>query len=123
MGFELKIEKSTGSIPIFQRDYENAQGGFTLDISGLIYGATVPEGTVMGFDESTRKAKVLKVVEVFENALEIATELKVKKGHLFIVGDFIGKNEEAGAFAINAIDKTIAFPYSDWFPAEGWPSG
>ena len=26
MGFELKIEKSTGSIPIFQRDHENAQG-------------------------------------------------------------------------------------------------
>ena len=106
MGFELKIEKSTGSIPIFQRDHENAQGGFTLDIAGLIYGAKVPEGTLMGFDESTRKAKVLKVAEVFENALATATEVKIKKGHLFIVGDFIGKNEGAGAFAINAIDKT-----------------
>ena len=61
MGLIVTREKSTGGVPIFQQLPENAQGGFVLDTTGLTTGAVVPAGTVMGFDESTRLAKVLKV--------------------------------------------------------------
>jgi len=59
MGLTVTREKSTGGVPIFQQDPQNAQGGFALDTTGLTTGALVPAGTVMGFDESTRKAWIL----------------------------------------------------------------
>jgi len=108
MGFEIKKETVIGGAPVFQRDYENAQGGFTLDTTGLDAGAEVPEGSIMGYDEDTRKAKVLKVAKVHENAADDATTIKVAKGHLLIVGSIVAKTVGGAARAVSAIDKSNA---------------
>ena len=66
----LDIQKTyTGSgIPVWQGDIDVAQGGFTLDDAAFAAGVTVPAGTPIGFDESTRIAKVAKVAQVTEDA-------------------------------------------------------
>lgn len=73
-------------IPVFQKIIETVTGGFKLDKTGLADGIVVPAGALMVYDEVTRLAKVVKNAEVYE-AITAGTALKVKKGHLFVVGD------------------------------------
>ncbi len=108
MGFTVNREISAGGVPVFQQNYENAQGGFTLDTTGLTTGAVVPAGTVMGIDEATRKAKVLKVATLHANAADDAVVYQVKKGHLLIVGDYLAAVVGGKAYAITEIDTTNA---------------
>jgi len=108
MGLIVTREKSTGGVPIFQQLPENAQGGFVLDTTGLTTGAVVPAGTVMGFDESTRLAKVLKVAKVQTNATNADVAIKVEKGHLFQVGNYLAAVVGGKAYAITAIDTSNA---------------
>ena len=109
MGFTVKSEKAIGGVPVFQNGVlEVAQGGFTLDTTGLAAGALVPEGTAMAFDEATRKAKPLRVATVQANAANDATDIKIKKGHLLVVGAVIGAVIGGAAYAITAIDTTNA---------------
>lgn len=108
MGFTVTREVSAGGVPIFQQNYENAQGGFTLDTTGLTAGAIVPAGTVMGADAATRKAKVIKTAKVQANASNTDVAIKVEKGHLFVVGDYLAAVVGGKAYAITAIDTTNA---------------
>ena len=108
MGITLSREKSTGGVPIFQQVPENAQGGFVLDTTGLTAGLLVPAGTVMGADATTRLAKVLKVAKVQANAGNTAVDIRVEKGHLFIVGDYLAAVVGGKAYAITAIDPAAA---------------
>jgi hypothetical protein len=93
---------------IFQNIIETAQGGFTLDDSVAVTAAlTLMPGTVIGFDETTRKAKVAKMGVLQANATNTATSYRVTKGHnlavgmlLFLVG--------GTAQAITAIDTSNA---------------
>lgn len=62
MAIGYKRTTSTGDIPVFQGsggDIQLAQGGFTLDTTGLTAGDVVKAGTPMSFDEETRIATVL----------------------------------------------------------------
>lgn len=90
----MKLTKTelTGEIPVFQHDkaYHLAQGGFNLDLTGLVAGAKVSTGSVLGFDEATRVAQVLKTATVVEIAGAAAVAYKVAKGGLFKVGDILG---------------------------------
>lgn len=55
----MKLTKevlSTG-VPVFQTVHETAQGGFTLDTTGLTIGNTLAAGTPMIINEATRLAK------------------------------------------------------------------
>lgn len=54
---ELNKEVLSGVPPVFQTMHESAQGGFTLDITGLTVGANVPAGTAVVLNEATRMAK------------------------------------------------------------------
>ena len=56
----LGLKKTSGAPtkPIFQKVLETARGGFALDVTGLTAGDTIPAGTVIAFDEATRKAKL-----------------------------------------------------------------
>lgn len=83
-------------------------GGFVLDASTLTAGDTVKAGHPLGFDESTRLAKVVKLAKVYENAGSSATQIKVYKGHHFKVGDYIAKTVGGAAYAITAIDTSNA---------------
>jgi hypothetical protein len=108
MGLTMKREISAGGVPVFQNNTENAMGGFALDVTGLATGATIPAGTVMGYDEATRKAKVLKVAKVQANAGNTATDVQVEKGHLVAVGDYLAAVIGGKAYAVTAIDTTNA---------------
>lgn len=108
MGYNVVREVSAGSVPVFQNVIENAQGGFTLDTTGSDTGSVVPAGSVMGIDEATRKAKPLKVATVYEDATNVATDLKLKKGHLLIVGSVVAAVIGGKAYAVTVLDTTNA---------------
>ena len=82
----LTKETATKNVEVFQLIMETAQGGFTLDETVLAAGATVRAGTVIGFDEATRKAKVGKIGVLQAAALNTATTYRVLKGHNLAVG-------------------------------------
>jgi hypothetical protein len=98
------VKTSAGAdIPVFQAIYETAQGGFVLDESVLAAGTTVKQGTVIGFDETTRKAKVAKYA-VNKNASSTSdTTYEVFKGHNLAVGMSV-KVAGGTAYAITNID-------------------
>jgi hypothetical protein len=95
-------------IPVFQSRIESAQGGFVLDHATLTVGDTVKAGQPLGYDESTRVAKVVKLAKVYENATNSATDIKVYKGHHFKVGDYIAFIVGDAAYAITVIDTSNA---------------
>lgn len=95
-------------VPVYQQRHETAQGGFVLDHSTLTVGDTVKAGQPVGYNEATRKANVVKVAKVYENAGSSATVIKVYKGHHFKVGDYIAKTVGSAAYAITAIDTSNA---------------
>jgi hydrogenase maturation factor len=99
---------STQGVPVFQGKVETVIGGFRLDISNLDTGAEVTPGMPLGFDESTRIAKVVKLAIVQANATNTATSIQVKKGHLFKVGDYVAVAVGGAAYAISAIDTSNA---------------
>jgi hypothetical protein len=104
----IKRETVKSGIVVFQDDVKVAQGGFLLDDAAFTTdGLVIPVGTPIGFDESTRIAKVCKVAVAQANATNSAVTYKVLKGHLLKVGSVI--NSGAGsAQAITAIDTTNA---------------
>lgn len=104
----LKKTEYTQGIPVFQHDkaMHLAQGGFNLDVTGLTSGSKILRGTVLGFDEATRIAKVLKAATVVEVAGGTATDYNVAKGHLFVVGDI--PTAGTAARAITAINTSNA---------------
>ncbi len=103
--FELKKEILSDGIQVWQGgNVETAQGGFILDATGLTAGATIKAGTPVGFDESTRKAVIIKTAVLQADITNTATTIPVLKGHLYIVGDKIGATKGSKSYAITAID-------------------
>lgn len=110
----LTRTSATQGVPVFQNVHETAQGGFKLDTSVLPADAYVEPGMPLGYDESTRVAKVVKLAIVHANATNVATAIQVKKGHLFKVGDYVGKTVGSAAYAISAIDSTTSAVYDEF---------
>lgn len=96
---KLKRTVLAGGAPVFGVDssMQVAQGGFNLDLTGLIAGAVVPAGSVLGYDEATRIAQVLKAATVLEAVADGGKAIKVAKGHLFKAGDFVSANGKSTA--------------------------
>jgi len=88
MAIGLKRVKSRDVIPVSQVDYENAQGGFSLEMTGLISGEEIPAGSLFIYDEETRKARLVRTAKVFE-AVSNAQAVKVAKGHTVKAGTSI----------------------------------
>lgn len=103
----VKTNVSSG-IPVFQKMIETAQGGFVLDHATLIVGDTVKAGQPLGYNEATRKASVVKLAKVYENANSSAVAIKVYKGHHFKVGDYLAKTVGSAAYAITIVDTSNA---------------
>lgn len=108
MGLQPVKTNVSGGIPVFQQRISTAQGGFVLDHATLTVGDTVKAGQPLGYDEATRKASVVKLAKVYENATNSATVIKVYKGHHFKVGDYIALTVGSAAYAITAIDTSNA---------------
>lgn len=89
MAFGYKKDTATQGVEVFQLVLETAQGGFTLDETVLPAGSLVRAGTVIGFDESTRKAKVGKIASMQASATNTATTYRVLKGSNLAVGQTV----------------------------------
>jgi hypothetical protein len=97
-----------GTIPVFQRDkaFQLAQGGFTLDKTGLVAHQILLSGTPLVFDEAARTAVVLRTAKLFADAANNATTYSVLKGSPLKVGDYLAAVSGGAAYAITAIDTT-----------------
>jgi hypothetical protein len=104
----LTKTSATQGVPVFMGKVETITGGFKLDVSVLPADAYVEPGMPLGFDESTRVAKVVKLAIVQANATDSATEIRVKKGHMFKVDDLVAVAVGGAAYAITAIDTSNA---------------
>jgi len=103
----LVSESTNKGVPVFQNILETAQGGFTLEDAGIAPGSTIAAGTVVSYDETTRKAKVAKMGVLQANAADNATTYRVTKGHNLEVGDSIILSGGT-ARAITAVDTSNA---------------
>ena len=111
MGLGFKRTLGVGSIPVFQgtgKDISLAQGGFGLDITGLIAASILPAGTPMIFDEATRLAKPLVTAKVYEAAGAADVVYKVAKGSQVKVGDYLASVQGGKAYAITVVDTSNA---------------
>lgn len=108
MGLQPVKTTVNSGVPVFQTRLESAYGGFVLDHSTLTVGDTVKAGQPLGYDESTRLAKVVKLFKVYENASNSATSIKVYKNHHGKVGDYVAASVGGAAYAITAIDTSAA---------------
>lgn len=105
MGMQISKTAVSSGIPIWQGDFiETAQGGFTLDAGNRSKGDTLKAGTILGYDESTRKASEVVVLVLTADATDSATKYKVKKGHGAKVGTNVTAKQGGAAYAISAID-------------------
>ena len=92
-------------------------GGYDIDKTSLPEGAThLLKGTVMAYDASTGKVKLVHTAKVYEKANQSAVSIKVEKGGSLKVGDTInGKavsvidtsNTNFDVITIEAIDEAI----------------
>lgn len=104
---QLVKESVASGIPVFQAIHETAQGGFSLQETVLAAATTVNAGTVIGFDETTRVAKVAKYA-VNKNASSTSdTTYEVYKGSNVAVGMSV-KVEGGTAQAITVVDTTTS---------------
>lgn len=81
-------------------------GGFNLEDDKLVDGSYLPHLCPLAVDFTTRKAKAVKNVKVYEAAISTATAVKIEKNSLAYVGMILGTGS-AGA-TVNAIDKSNA---------------
>lgn len=96
---------STGIVVWQSKNLQVAQGGFTLDDASFSVGDIIPVGVPIGFNESTRMAKVAKIGVAQASATNSATTYKVLKGHVLKVGMSV-KTGASGSQAITEIDTT-----------------
>jgi hypothetical protein len=109
MGLQPVRTIAAGDVQVWQNVFETASGGFTLDTTGLTTlatGSVLKAGLPIGFDESTRKARVIKLATLYANATNSATTYQVLKGHNIIVGEYIAVTVGGAAYAVTAIDST-----------------
>lgn len=96
--------KDTQTPRVFMHKTADIRGGVSVNISEL-GGDFLREGSVLS-SPSDGICHVVKYAELTEEASNTATEIKVKKGHNFKVGDFIMAGVGAKAYAITGIVTT-----------------
>jgi len=105
--FENTKTEGTTGVPIWQsKNLQVAQGGYTLD-DLFVAGEVIPSGVPIGYDDTTRLAKVGKLGVAQAGATNTATQYKVLKGNLLKVGMTVKSGASAGK-VITEIDKTNA---------------
>jgi len=101
--FDLNTDKVVEELCRFETVFRHS-GGFNLDDADLQEGSFVPVLAPLAVDFVTRKAKVVKNIQIVEAANATATEYKIAKGSIVKVGMFIGTGSKGAE--ISAIDKT-----------------
>lgn len=108
MGLDFKKEVVSSGVAVWSTVHETAIGGFTLDTTGLVADSILPAGTPVGYDESTRIAKIVKSGVLFADATTIDVNYKVKKKAGFVVGEFFAFKVGGNSQPITAIDTANA---------------
>ena len=108
MGLNPIKTQTAGGIPVFAQIFEVAQGGFTLDVTGLTTDDVINAGTPFAADDVTRVAKLSKTAVVYETSGATDVAYKVNKGHKLAVGEYLAGTVGGKAYAITAIDTTNA---------------
>lgn len=98
----LAVEKELCNIATIFR----LAGGFNLVDDKLVAGTYLPHLAPLAVDFTTRKAKAVKNVKIYENAASNATAIKVEKNSLAYVNMYLGNGSKAAQ--VTAIDKTNA---------------
>ena len=94
---------------VFQKILETLPGGFSFDETNnnLEVGHTIGAGSLVKYDEATRKVVVDKLGMV-ETASSTDT-IQIEKGSGFVVGDILSSGAEGGeAYAIASVVRTVA---------------
>lgn len=89
-----------------QEESFRLSGGFNLVDDKLVAGTILPSLAPLAIDFTTRRAKVVKNVKVYESAAANATAIKVEKLSLAYVNMYLGNGVKAAQ--VTAIDKTNA---------------
>ncbi len=105
---QIKKESARAGIPIWQsKNTQVAQGGYLLHDSAFgTAGTVIPAGIPIGFDDTTRKAKVGKFAVMQASATASATDYKVIKGHRLKVGMALTCGTASGSQNITEINTT-----------------
>jgi hypothetical protein len=99
--FAIKQKKDNRVVRCFTHKLADIAGGVNIATSDLTQD-TLPEGVAVGKD-SNGIYHVVKTAVLAANAANDATTYTVKKGHNFVVGDFIMLATGAKSYAITAI--------------------
>lgn len=107
-GLGFKRTFGIGTIPVYQRDkaFLLAQGGFTLNKTGLVEGQVLLQATPGVFNEADRTFTPLIVGRIYEAAANNATSYKIYKGSALKIGDNFSVNAGAAAYPITNIVKS-----------------
>lgn len=100
----VQRRKDTKIPRVFMHKVADIRGGVSVKISEL-GGDYLHEGAVLSAADNGI-CHVVKIAEVVEQAENNATAIKVKKGHNFVIGNFVMADEGKNAYAITGIDTT-----------------
>lgn len=106
----IKRGKDTRRVRAMVANLADLPNGITLNQSELVNGSSVPEGALVGVDNSGM-GHLVKTAEIYENAAAAATSYKLKKGSQFKVGDVVMLSVGGAAYAITAIDRESSTVY------------
>ena len=106
MGLSTTRTVISRGVPIYQGKPVTAAGGFTLDQTGLVLLSILAAGSLIGYNEATRKAQVIKSLSLQTAAGAADTAYKVAKGGIAKVGDVFAYVLKGTAYDITAIDTT-----------------
>lgn len=109
MAMTVQRRKDTKIPRVFMHKVADIRGGVSVKISEL-GGDYLHEGAVLSAADNGI-CHVIKIAEVVEQAENSATAIKVKKGHNFVIGNFVMADEGKKAYAITAIDTTGSKTY------------
>lgn len=96
--------KDTRTSRVFMHKVADIRGGVSVKVSELS-GDFLNEGAVLSAPDNGL-CHVVKIAVLSAEATAEATDIKVKKGHNFKVGDFIMADEGGKAYAITSITTT-----------------
>lgn len=101
--FTITRKSDSRVLRAFVHKLADIPNGVTVATTELVNGGILPEGAIVGKDNSTGVYHLIKTAVLAANAANDATTYTVKKGHHFKVGDFISAGIGKKAYAITAI--------------------
>lgn len=107
MAIRVKRQKDVKQLHCIQHRIADIPGGVTVDISALVAGSILKEGTPIA-KGTNGLYNVVKTATLTKAATATDTVYEVSKGNQFKVGDFFSAKKGAKAYAITSINRDSA---------------